>query len=455
MEKMLLSDFDGYVMVVMLYAFSNALVLFSVREHLRMSWWAAALLTVVEAIAIYQIHHYLWMGNICVSFLFFLIFRHFINVETYKLLYINLITAACATACNLMFYMRWGPSHMWSWPEMAWMAGVYLLTAVPVGFYLRRCFWPELSRLSFPAPRWLWVMPTFTIVINMLIACSHVQSLMDNYEEVYGITSLMVVLFSTGVCLLSLEIIKRNQIEASHKHDMELVNVQIAMQARRSSEVMQRMDEIRIMRHDLLHHIRMANMLLRNKDLEQLQSFLGNMECDPRLFDNIVYSHNHISDLVAHQSMLMARDANIVLAVHCGLPKSFWVSDSDLCVLLGNLMENAIHACRLQPDGVREIMATAKVQNSQAFICVENTCGDPQSDTPERREEAGLPPRGGYGMISVRNIAEKYGGVAVFDRSENRFKASILLFDPNAHDLPESEEAVTRAPQKSSYAGPT
>lgn len=450
MEKTFLSVFDGYFMVFMLYAFTNGLMLFAVRERLRMSWWAVAMLTVIEAIAVYQIHHYLWMGNICVLFLFFLIFRRFADVEAYKLLYLNLIAVAHTTACNLVFYMLWGPSVTWYWPEVAWMAVIYLLTALPVGFYLRQYFWPELSRLSFPASRWLWVMPTFSIVINMLIGSAHVQSLMKNYEDVYGITSLLVVLFSTGVCLLSLEITKRNQIEASHKHDMEMVNVQIAMQARRNAEVTQRMDEIRIMRHDLLHQIRMANMLLCNKNLEGLQAFLGNMQCDPRLYDNIVYSHNHISDLVAHQSMLMANDANIALAVHCGLPKAFWVSDSDLCILLGNLMENAIHACRLQPDGAREIMATATVQKSQAFIYVENTCGNPESDTPERREKAGLPPRGGFGMISVRNIAEKYGGVAAFDRTEGRFRASILLFDPNISNLPETEEAITQAPQRSS-----
>ena len=450
MEKTFLSVFDGYVMVFMLYAFANGLMLFAVRERLRMSWWVIALLTVVESVAVYQIHHYLWMGNICVLFLFFLVFLRFTDIEAYKLLYLNLISVAYTTACNLVFYMHWGPSVTWAWREIAWMAGIYLLTSIPVGLFMRRHFWPELSQISLSAPRWLWVMPTFSIVISMLVGSAHIQSLMKNYEDVYGVTSLLVVLFSTGVCLLSLEITKRNQIEARNKRDMELVNVQIAMQARRNAEVMQRMDEIRIMRHDLLHQIRMANMLLGSKNLDELQSFLGNMQCDPRLYDNIVYSHNHISDLVAHQSMLMANDANIKLAVRCGLPKTFWVSDSDLCILLGNLMENAIHACRLQPAGVREITASATVQRSQAFIYVENTCGDPDCDTPERREEAGLPPRGGYGMVSVRNIAAKYGGVAAFDRSEGRFKASILLFDPNVRDLPHKEEAVTQAPPQSS-----
>lgn len=306
----------------------------------------------------------------------------------------------------------------------------YAATAPFVGMFIHRALWPRLSRLALPSARTLWIVPAFTIIITMLVGSAHIQHLMTGYELVYGMTSMLVVIFAAGVCLLTLVILQKNQTEANQKHDMEIVKVQIASQSRCYLEVMERMDEIRIMRHDLRHHTRVASMLLEEGNLEALRAFLGDAAGDRRLHDNIVYSHNHISDLVAHHSMKMAEAEDIQLSIRCGLPKSFWVSDADLCILLGNLMDNALNACRLQPSGARTISLTTAIRGEEAYIYMENSCGDAKLDTSAYRKKAGITQSGGYGISSVRNVAEKYNGAASFERQEGCFKSAVLLCHP-------------------------
>lgn len=433
------SILDGYVMVLILYLVGNGLLFFPVRKRLRVPWWVIGLLTLVEAVCVYQFLHVLWMGNIAVVFLFFLLFVRITDVEPYKLMYLNMIAVGYTTACNLVFYMIWGPSYVWGWREIVWMVLAYAATAPLVAFGLCRAVWPRLSQLDMSRSSWLWIMPAFAIVIMLLVGSGHIQFLMTDYERVYGLTSLLVVVLSMGVSLLLLEITRRNRLALDHQHDIAIVEVQIASQSRRHIELMQHMDEVRIMRHDLRHHARIATMLLNEGNLDALRAYLGEMERDSRLHGNIIYSQNHISDLVAHYAVQVGRDAQIRVIIQCGLPKAFWVSDGDLSILLGNLMENALHACRLQTEGQREIILTTAVRGEEAYVDVENSCGDPLSDTAAHRKKASIPGSTGYGIPSVRNIAEKYHGAASFEKREGRYQASVLLYKPRDADRSPSE----------------
>lgn len=427
-----LSIFDGYVMVFMIYFISNGLLFFILRGRLRIPSWVLLPLTVVETVIVYQILHHIWMGNIFVVLLFSSLLLRFSRIESYKLLYLNMIAVAYTTAMNLLYYMIWGPSYTWYWGEVGWMFLLYAVTTPILWHATARLFWPKLSRLELASSRWLWIMPCFAITIIMLVGSAHVQFLMTGYETVYGLTALLVVVLTAGVSLLSLVVMQKNQMSANQKHDMELVEIQIAAQSSRYIEVMRQMDEIRIMRHDLRHHVRMVNSLVDKGDMERLRSFVCEMECDQRLYDNIVYSQNHISDLVAHHAMLVARGADIELSVRCGLPRNFWISDTDLCVLLGNLLDNALNACRAQSRGSREIVLTCTAHGAETVITLRNTCDAPHQETRLRCEKAGIARGSGYGLVSIRNIATKYNGMATFKQDDGWYASSILLYKPVA-----------------------
>ena len=103
------------------------------------------------------------------------------------------------------------------------------------------------------------------------------------------------------------------------------------------------------------------------------------------------------------------------------LPAFIMVSDSDLCVLLSNALENALHAC--QPFATAGTACIIDVQfyerEGRFFLQVINPCGE------GIHFEKGIPisdqPNHGIGVQSICAIVQQYGGVYTFMVQEGQF----------------------------------
>ena len=136
-----------------------------------------------------------------------------------------------------------------------------------------------------------------------------------------------------------------------------------------------------------------------------------------------------INAVVSHYASLCAQEgiefsARIVLPAE-GLP----VTDVDLCTLFGNLLENALEACRNMSSGKRFICVSALTHLDTLAISVGNSfdgvarrSGDLFLSGKRGNRECGI------GLASVRSIARKYHGDANFDAAGKEFSSYVYLF---------------------------
>ena len=122
------------------------------------------------------------------------------------------------------------------------------------------------------------------------------------------------------------------------------------------------------------------------------------------------------------------RDGGIAFEAGIDYPDGCPVSSTDITVLLGNLLENAVEACKREAaGGPQTIKLRVKRRGSSTLlILVDNPCVTPvmfDGDTPlsSKREGAGI------GVESVREIAARYGGTVQFEQKGGAFYASVLL----------------------------
>ena len=109
------------------------------------------------------------------------------------------------------------------------------------------------------------------------------------------------------------------------------------------------------------------------------------------------------------------------------LPEKLPVLDQDLCVVLSNALENAIHACG--DFRARGEESTIEVQlflrENRVFFQVTNPCG---SDV---RFHKGIPvasqPGHGTGVQSICTVVERYGGIWDFQVQNGRFRVRLTL----------------------------
>jgi len=117
---------------------------------------------------------------------------------------------------------------------------------------------------------------------------------------------------------------------------------------------------------------------------------------------------------------------DIQVETQINLPEKNHISDMDLCVILGNVIENAINACKgILNVNDRYLKIVCKNKNNKLFMQITNSYEgilEFDGDMPLTHEE-----NHGLGTKSVTVITQKYGGVYSFSAEDGVFTTSIIL----------------------------
>ena len=100
----------------------------------------------------------------------------------------------------------------------------------------------------------------------------------------------------------------------------------------------------------------------------------------------------------------------------------------DVCLVLSNLLENAIEA--LQREGGGWLRARSTAAGGYVSLVVGNSCTRPLRTLGGRYLSSKAPGRFGIGLETVREVAQRYGGQAEFTAGNGEFRASVFLLRP-------------------------
>ena len=99
----------------------------------------------------------------------------------------------------------------------------------------------------------------------------------------------------------------------------------------------------------------------------------------------------------------------------------------DLCVIIGNLLDNAIEACqRMEGGGQRFIRVYMDLKRDSLYLSVTNASGGPI----RKQDERYISVKGvnhGFGLMRVDRIVDKYGGYIKRRDEEGAFTAEVML----------------------------
>ncbi len=167
-------------------------------------------------------------------------------------------------------------------------------------------------------------------------------------------------------------------------------------------------------RHDMRHHLQYVSACIKNGQEEQAQAYISGIckEIDAQKVER--YCENEAANLILSAFAGRAKKEGIEIKIRGSLPAFILISDSDLCVLLSNALENALHAC--QPLAAAKEACVIDVhfynKDDRLFLQIENPCGDDISF------ENGIPvshePGHGIGVQSICAIVERYDGMCTF-----------------------------------------
>ena len=210
---------------------------------------------------------------------------------------------------------------------------------------------------------------------------------------------------------------KNYQMQQTQK----ILDLQISQSTREMEDLRGTQELIRRYRHDLRHHLQYVSACIENGRCERAQSYIADICREVEGQKVRQYCENEAANLILSAFAARAERDGIAMKIAGALPDGVKVSDSDLCVLLSNALENAIHACGpFLADGKNCIIDVQFYERGgKLFLQVTNPC------TEEIRFENDIPvseePGHGIGVQSIGAIVQRYGGVHTFVVQDGQF----------------------------------
>ncbi|MGN1110786.1 MAG: sensor histidine kinase [Oscillospiraceae bacterium] len=182
-------------------------------------------------------------------------------------------------------------------------------------------------------------------------------------------------------------------------------------------------------RHDLRHHMQYLSTCLENGQQERAQSYISDVCGEIEASKVCRYCENETANLILSAFAERAKKAGIDMEIQGDIPIDIAVSDNNLCVLLSNSLENAIHACEpLAQNGERCVISIKfrfMEETGNFFLQITNPCRETV------KFENGIPtspnPDHGIGVQSICAIVERYGGCYNFSLKDGLFTLQLSL----------------------------
>jgi signal transduction histidine kinase len=203
---------------------------------------------------------------------------------------------------------------------------------------------------------------------------------------------------------------------------LEIANKQISIQKEYYDTLSNQMDEIKKIKHDIRHFIVTMEMLAEEGKIDKLVEFLCEYSEKTKTEELPLFCENIIANsIIGYYYLQASRDA-ITFESRCIIDKQVDVDDNDLCIVLGNALDNAVSACRtMEPSQTRFVSITTKIINKYLFIKV---CNSYQGQLEMKNGQYISSKKGGshgYGIRNIQKVVESYGGYLKIDHDGNTF----------------------------------
>ena len=201
---------------------------------------------------------------------------------------------------------------------------------------------------------------------------------------------------------------------------------QTSLVSRHLEEVQTIYQEMRGWRHDYHNHIQTMKAYRALGQDDRLDSYFNELDADLTSVDKLIRTGNVLVDAALNAKCSLARSRDILLTVTAHVPERLSVKDVDLCVVIGNLMDNAMEACAKLPNEKRFIRVYMDIKGENLYISVTNS----SPGKPERSGGRFLTSKAGshgFGLLRMEAIIRKYNGIQKTNGEADAFTAEILL----------------------------
>lgn len=217
--------------------------------------------------------------------------------------------------------------------------------------------------------------------------------------------------------------------ELKKRYSTELENSVLTMELKQSDAeltVLQKsLEDTATYRHDMRHHFMILAEYIKNNEAEKALDYINSAQKDIDMLTPKQYCKNNSTNLILSYYGSLAQKSGIRFDANVNIPEVLTLSDTELCTLLSNGIENAINAASRCEKGNRWVEIDFSTHKANMLISIKN------SYIGEVEIEDGLPvsdqPFHGLGVKSISSIVDRHNGMYSFDAKDGQFTMRVIL----------------------------
>lgn len=300
----------------------------------------------------------------------------------------------------------------------------YTLSIVPIFFLLHRYFVQVAHDAMTYSPQTLFLFGSLPFVYYVFDYITVVYS-----NALYAGIPALTEFFPTALIIFYLVFLAAYHAETQKRTQAELQNSMLEIELKQSGSELENLRRIEsqtaIYQHDMRHHLNAIDSLLSMEQPLQAQEYVRQVQANVEAVTPRHFCENEIVNLLCSSFSDRAVGMGIRLTVEAELPKALPFSDTEICALLSNGLENALHAAQSLAEPHNWVSLYCCILHSKLLIEIRN----PYVGKIIFRD--GLPISNhaghGYGCRSISTITRHNRGHCSFDTEGGEFILRVAL----------------------------
>ena len=283
------------------------------------------------------------------------------------------------------------------------------------------------SKMNFGKKEWIFIITIFVASFLSVAAIQITLQKNDLSEQYIGIlmaAELGLILINI-ICFFMMSILNN-----SHKaaEELSMLKQQDEIRKQYAENVKYRYEEIRRIRHDMKQSYTVLETLLSENRTTEAIDYIRSGRSAIAQTEVLVDVGNDFVNSILNSKLSTAKQLGI--EVICSSVKDIsGIEAVDLCTLLGNMLDNAIEAAKQCPS--EKSLIEVKITSSDEKLIIQVTNSIKCSVLKENSELKSTkqnPSEHGFGVKSIRLIAQKYFGSAKYFEEDNTLSCRVILY---------------------------
>ena len=191
------------------------------------------------------------------------------------------------------------------------------------------------------------------------------------------------------------------------------------------SEVRSIHKEMRAYKHDFHHHLQTLKGQLEAGETDRALAYIEELDDSLMNVDTLLKTGNVSLDAILSAKIAQAKTENIAVTIKANVPDVLTISDVELSIIIGNLLDNAIEACRTVTEE-RFIRIFISMKGNMLYFSMLNSAGTKKTKIGSlfTTHKDGVH---GFGLRRAEAILEDHGGWVKYNSEDGAFTSEFLV----------------------------